>query len=144
VVTLAEGFTLSATHVGPRRWIQVRVHPNSDHLVVAADRLAPHHGLGWWEDCRGCFQPARYRIVQGQVVQAPNGYAGILRLAKGWITPEIVAHELVHAACQIYRMNVKAELRLSNGCGEREEQFAYIYGELAGAMQGKLSEHSLL
>jgi hypothetical protein len=45
-----------------------------------------------------------------------------LRLAEGYVTPEIVAHELAHAALQIYRMNVHRDIRLGEACGEREEQ----------------------
>lgn len=50
------------------------------------------------------------------------------------VTSEIVAHELVHAAVAVYRMNVRGDVRLGEDCGEREEQLAYIYGELYGSL----------
>jgi hypothetical protein len=55
---------------------------------------------------------------------------------------EIVAHELVHAAATIYRIAVAHTINLGAGRGkahEHEEDFAYIYGELAADMQSKLN-----
>lgn len=46
-----------------------------------------------------------------------------------------MAHELVHAAVQVYRMNVARSVRLEADCGRREEQLAYIYGELFADFQ---------
>lgn len=131
------GFTISTDRIGPRRWIQVRIHPDVNHLRAAAHRTDPRLGQAGWDECHGCFQPHGVRAV-GEIHDPPNGYAGILRLADGWITSEIVAHELVHAALQVYRMNVKADVRLGNGCRVREEQLAYIYGELFADMETKL------
>lgn len=36
---------------------------------------------------------------------------------------------------QIYRMNVRTEIRLGRQCGSREEDLAYIYGELYGSFE---------
>ena len=127
-------FTISTDRVGPRRWCWVRIHPTITHFEAAATRTSPWHPKDYWEGCRGCFQPAPYRErhVDGEWTGRwpTNGYAGVLRLIEGHTTPEIMAHELVHAAAQIYRMNVKRGIRLGEDCGEREEQLAYIYGEL--------------
>ena len=133
------GFTISTDRVGPRRWVQVRIHPTLEHLYRAADRAAPTEG-GEGVDWAGlgvsaCFQPIGFSdVVDGWPTWPRNGYAGILRFAEGLVTPEIVAHEVVHAACWIYRMNVKADMRLGKGCGTHEEQLAYITGELSAGM----------
>jgi len=131
-------FAIATDRVGPRRWCWVTIHPTPEHFRTAAARTAPWHVAGYWEGCLGCFQPVPYRErnVGGEWIGRwpTNGYAGVLRLIDGHTTPEIVAHELVHAAAQVYRMNVCGDIRLRDGCHEREEQFAYIYGELAGAL----------
>jgi hypothetical protein len=137
---VTNAFTISTDRIGTRRWVQVRIHPDAEHLERAAYRTSPARGRDWWTGSRGCFHTARFKGGEdGWPIWPPSGYAGILRLALGWITEEIVAHELVHAALQVYRMNVKADVRLSNGCGQREEQLAYIYGELAADMRRHLN-----
>jgi hypothetical protein len=123
-------FTISTERIGPRRWCWVRVHPNAEHLRAAAQRLNSKASSGDWEDTVGCFQPAW--------TDCKTSYAGTLRLAEGWVTPEIVAHELVHAALTVYRINVHPDVRLGNGCRAREEDLAYIYGELSADMRAKL------
>ncbi|MFD8496330.1 hypothetical protein [Amycolatopsis sp. NPDC059657] len=129
-------FTISTDRIGPRRWCWVRIHPDEAHFAAAAKRLAPWHDEpGWWDGCLGCFQPTGWIEHDDGAIEYPrNGFAGTLRLIDGHVTSEIVAHELVHAAVQIYRMNVKRDVRLSRDCGQREEELAYIYGELYGSL----------
>lgn len=135
-------FTIATDRIGPRRWCWVRIHDDVEQMRVAAQRLNPRVSVdrtgGGWTDCYGCFQPAPAYPHPQDPEWAANGYAGTIRLAKGWITAEIVAHELIHAAARIYRMNINRELRLGVECHGREEDLAYIYGELFAAMQDKL------
>jgi hypothetical protein len=120
-------FTISTTadRVPPRRWFTVRIHPSVEDLRTAAARHRPDAEFG---DCCGCVHPV-YPPGPG------NGYAGLIRLADEYATPEIVAHELLHAAVVVYRMNVRPDVRLGFGCHGREEQLAYIYGELFASFQ---------
>lgn len=124
--------TISTDRIGPRRWCLVRVHDALDQLRDAAHRLRPERGREGWDDCYGCFHPTWHwtNSDTGQREYSPNGYAGLIRLAEGHVNTEIVSHELVHAAAQIYRMNVHPYIRLGKQCADREESFAYIYGEL--------------
>lgn len=113
-------FRIAADRIGTRRWFHVRVHPDVQHLqdAAAAYRLGED-----FTECCGCVHPVPE--------PAPNsGYAGLVRFAEDWLTPEVVAHELVHAALVVYRLNVAVDVRLGRGCFGREEQLAYIYGEL--------------
>lgn len=121
---------------GPARWVRVVIHPHVADMHRLARRRSP------WsppeEDTRGMFQPApTYERFDGKqwVKRWPANYAGIMRLCRGWVTSEIVAHELMHAACQIYRMSVAGWIRLENDCGRREESLAYIYGQLFAGFQ---------
>ena len=126
-------FRISTDRVGPRRWCWVRVHPDADHLRAAANRHRPGYGRDWWDDCCGCFQPAPYP-AEGKPW---SPFAGTLRLSAPDMNPEITAHELVHAAATVYRMNVTPHVRLGDGhIGfHREEDFAYIYGELYASFE---------
>jgi hypothetical protein len=130
-------FTISTARIGLRRWCWVRIHPTVEHLRLAAHRTRPQHGLGWWDECCGCFHPTTHDTHEatGEKRYPRNGFAGTLRLAEGWVTSEIVAHELVHAAAQVYRMNVNSDVRFGKGCHAREEGFAYIYGELYASFE---------
>jgi hypothetical protein len=123
---------------GPARWIRVVVHPDVADMHRLARRRSP------WsppeDETRGMFQPAPVREwydaeLKEWVRRWPASYAGIMRLARGWVTSEIVAHELMHAACAIYRMSVCALIRLEDDCGRREESLAYIYGQLFAGFQ---------
>lgn len=133
-------FTISTDRVGPRRWCLVRVHDTVEQLRAAAHRTAPWHGRAWWAECVGCFQPSPVRIDAETGALVDGAYAGILRLADGWMTAEVVAHELVHAALTVYRMNVTPHVRLGDGCRRREEQFAYIYGQLYASFEKRFHQ----
>ena len=133
-------FTISTDRIGPRRWIQVRIHDSVQDLRRAAHRLRPDTMSAWWDECCGCFHPTYHWFNQEtqQRRYSTNGYAGLLRLADGYVTSEIVAHELVHAAVQVYRMNVRADVRIGSNCAGNEENLAYIYGELYADLEAKL------
>lgn len=136
-------FTIATDRIGPRRWCWVRVHDTVEQLRTAAQRLNPRvahdrNGDGW-QGCYGVFQPSpSWHNDAGETWWHPNGYAGTIRVAKGHVTAEIVAHELVHAATQIYRMNVRRRVQLGTETGQREEDLAYIYGELSAALYDHL------
>ena len=98
------------------RWFQLVIHENAVDLVKAADRYKRPVGHG----CVGC--------VHGVFEPHANGYSGVVRLAKGWLTGEIVSHEMVHAACVVYRQDVKPNVRLTSMA--REEDLAYMQGIL--------------
>lgn len=127
----------SEVRVPPVRWCWVRVHPTAQHMRAAAYRSAPHHGRDFHAASLACFQPSPYRerFVDGKWEQRHSNYAGTMRLVGGDVTAEVVAHELVHAAVQVYRSNVKQRVVLGEDCGPREEQLAYIYGELFASFQ---------
>lgn len=126
-------FTIATDRVGPRRWWLVRIHDSLDELRRAAARY--HPGVDF-STCEGCCHAASWVDDGGRHVRyGKRGYAGVIRLADGRLTGEVVAHELLHAAVATYRMNVAADVRLGRGVGEREEQLAYIFGDLYAAFE---------
>jgi hypothetical protein len=108
-------------------------------MAAAAYRTSPHHGRDWHREAEACFQPTPHRerwdVDRKVWVTRHSPCAGTLRLVDGNVTSEIVAHELMHAALQVYRGNVARSVRLEADCGPREEQLAYIYGELFASFQ---------
>lgn len=134
-------FAISTGHVAPRRWCWVRIHDTVEDLRSAKARLNPAYADPEFDPLVfACWQPTSYlRSADGSVEWPSNGYAGLIRLAQGHVAAEIVAHELVHAALAVYRMNVKTDARFGRDVGLREEQFAYIYGELYADLEANLT-----
>jgi hypothetical protein len=131
-------FTIATDRVGPRRWWLVRVHDNLDELRRAASAYHPDVDFS---QCWGCCHAAVWLDQDGKLVRyGHRGYAGVLRFAADHLTGEVVAHELVHAAVATYRMNIAQDVRLGRGVGEREEQLAYIYGELYAAFEARFHQ----
>lgn len=124
-------FTIATDRVGPRRWWLVRIHATLEGLRAAAS--AYHPGVDF-SQCYGACHTALWDTGHGQRY-GQRGYAGIIRFAASHITGEIAAHELVHAAVATYRMQVREDVRLGRTVGAREEDLAYIYGELYAAFE---------
>lgn len=74
-----------------------------------------------------------------QETMHPN--IGIVRLSARNATTEIVAHELIHAALWLYRKHYKRQAHFGVGCNDREEDFAYLHGELFRDMTNKMYKY---
>jgi hypothetical protein len=109
-VNMTRSFPIRTSRIGPARWLWVRIHPDLETLRAAAHRLRPGEDFA---ACYGCVHP-----VAGP--PPVNGFAGVVRFALTHLTGDIVAHELVHAALAVYRLNVSADVRLGAGCRRRE------------------------
>lgn len=126
---------------GPVRWFQVMIHDSPAELQEAARRYGRPV-----DEALACCHPAPMieRLVDGEWVRSnPPTWAGVVRLCHPHITTAIVAHEMIHAALVIYRMDVCDDVRLGNGCGDREETLAHIAGDLIGAASTMLHDAGL-
>lgn len=121
-----------------RRWWRVRLYDDVTALRTAAARYDP--GVDFSE-CYGCCQTFAWIDDDGRR-WGRNGYGGVIRYSALHLTGEIAAHELVHAAVATYRMVVRPDVRLGRGVGDREEDLAYIYGELYASFE--VGYHRLL
>jgi head-tail adaptor len=124
---------------GRRRYFRLFVHPDLDHFRRAAHRYSGAD----FSQASGCCHPApvreRYDVATDTWYDSGDPHwAGIVRLVSGHIHSEVVAHEMTHAALVVYRMDIKADVRLSNGCGAREELLAYIVGDLTSQAADEL------
>lgn len=144
---ITDSWRVGTAYGGTHRWFWVRIHADVRDLRAACHRTRPHLGRRYWDDAAAVCHSAtaRYRDTDVEMAEPhwpANGYAGTIRFAADRMTPEIIAHELVHAACQVYRMNHALRVDLGDGFDldslGREENFAYIYGGLSREMDAQL------
>lgn len=129
---MARSFVIRSTFGRPRWW-RVVIHDTVAELREAAFRHRPWLGREHWDGVEGCCHPAGRNYDDGRRSYPRNGYCGIVRLAAPSLTSEIAAHELVHAAAATLRTHGVGDIRLGDGyrgSNLREEQLAYLYGEL--------------
>lgn len=77
---------------------------------------------------------------------------GIIRLCKKYLSTEVVAHELLHAALWNYRLNYGTEHEFEGsienacfgqGCNDDEETLCHLYGQMFRDMTRKLYKKGL-
>lgn len=125
---------------GPKRYVRIAIHDTTDEMRRAATRYRDED----FSDAGGMFHPADTVYVQNNdgtfTDCADPHWAGLLRLSREYLTTEVVTHECIHAAATIYRMDVVTTIVLGNGCGHREETFAYIAGHLIAQVTSALHD----
>lgn len=139
---------------GPKRWFWVLVYDGLGPLRAVTRRVAPNQQ--GTDECVGTVQgvtpyvPLDYDgheddLPVGDLVYPENGFAGVVRLAQDWLYPEIIWHEVTHAAVTVFRMNVhqRPQLggRLDAVTDNNEELLAYFVGQLAADMDDGLRKH---
>lgn len=146
---ILESWRIASEHITPRWW-WVRVHDTPESLRRRATQHHPWLGRDYFSPTvLGCCQPeygAEWVDADpkspknGDIRWCPGGYAGIIRLASEHLFPEIIHHEVLHASVHVYRMNVEQRVDLGDGQEslEREEDLAYIHGQLAADMDTAL------
>ncbi len=130
-----------ASEHGGARWWWVRVHDSPENLRESAYRRSQEDREFWKDAVLGCCQPVRPWTDGGELlIWPPNGLAGVIRLSAENLFTEVIYHELVHAACAVYRMNFARSVDLGTGLEDMapEEDLAYIYGQLAADMDTEL------
>lgn len=152
-MTVVETWNIASEHI-TRRWWQVKVYDTAEALRKAAHRYQPRHGRGYWgPETVGCCQQTTAWVENGKDASDPANFiwppnfAGVIRLVQTELWTEVIYHELLHAACAAYRMNVAARIDLGNAYGpegdlSREEDLAYIYGQLAADMDSALRKRA--
>jgi len=130
---ILRSFTISTTgDNGPRRWWWVRIHDTLPALRAAA---MAYSSTEQFSDCYACVQVKRWCDPAGRYWYPDSGYCGVMRFAAGHIGGEIAAHELLHAALAIYRIDVDPDAQLGPDICEAEEQLAYLFGELYASFE---------
>lgn len=121
---------------GPKRYICVVIHPDEDQFARVMMKKAPHQD--GWKNSVGGFHPMPHQEVYNKKRKKwetnwKNCYAGDMHLIQSHLTVEIIAHESAHATshiCRSNRIDEGYELSLGVDCGDEEETFCYILGEI--------------
>lgn len=109
---------------GSQWWLRVAVHDEVAQLRTAAVRLTGDSADGWAE-ALGCFHSD----------SSERNYLGLMRLAYGHLSPEIVIHESVHAAACLTRKHYDCDpLRLGQRITAREELLAHSVHHISTAL----------
>ena len=144
VIAYVHGIYADPT-VERRRYLRLVIHPDTDDLVRAGN--ARNRKIGSRQDLAGSaglFQPSRLRSRYDRHlrrwIDTTGPFAGIMRLARGYLTGEVITHESAHAALHIWRMHDWAqtdgagEVQLGDVCDETEEHFAHLLSGIAGTV----------
>ncbi|MBK6556279.1 MAG: hypothetical protein IPG16_03335 [Comamonadaceae bacterium] len=127
------------------RYFLVVFHPDPDDMRRAAyrhDKSSAYrtHRPGSVDDALGLWQPAsaraRYDRKQRMWVDTTPPFAGVMRFARGHLTPDVIAHESTHAALHITRLHDWSKdghdgrADFGDDCDLAEEAFAYLLGDI--------------
>lgn len=123
----------------PWRWFATRLYDTQAELAAAAYRYAPWMGREFHRNSAATVQPAprREHITAGGRVtdlSVGRGPAGVIRFHRGRLGSSVIAHEAVHAALVVYRLDLARTADLGDDCGPDEENLAYLVGEATRAL----------
>jgi hypothetical protein len=151
-------FRIRTDWTKPERWFWVRVYDTPDSLRRMANRVSEMRGGGGSEygEALGCVQETVPWIPDDadpetqddlpvtELVWPEDGFAGVIRLCRDWLTPEILAHEILHAAVTVFRMNICQRPQLEGMLAverNQEEALAYTVGQLHAGLVNGLREN---
>lgn len=137
------------------RYIRVIIHPDTEHLRREAERYGreghARDGDVIEPDTIALFQPSKFRAVIGSDrrtwIDTSTSFAGMLRLSRDHLTPDILAHEAIHAAAHITRLHNwhahgGGRLSLGDGdSGDAEESFAYLAGGITAVISNRVWDY---
>ena len=135
-----------------RRYFGVTIHPNPEHLRAAAARYerdvvgGPDSAI---LDAVGMWQPrpfsSRYDRKRKVWVDTTHACAGMMRLARGHLSAEIITHECTHAALHIWRLwhhqRDLMDIEMPSLESGTEEPFAYLVGGLTAVVTGIVEDY---
>lgn len=138
---------LYADREGPcrSRYFRLVIHPDLDHMRAAAKRYDRKRfgPADSYDNAGGLWQPrpfaSRYDRKTRRWIDTSSACAGVMRLARGHLDGEVIAHESTHAALHISRLHAwwldtsqAPERVVIEDMATDEEPFAYLLGGIAG------------
>jgi len=132
-------FAARTTHPWALRgWIWVTVHDTVDELRAAGEARSGEDQSA----AAAMFQPEPIRehcAPDGTWTTLNSRYGGVMRLTRD-VDGNTLAHECVHAAAALWRRQRSHVVDLEDDCGDPEETFAYVVGDLTGVIAYRLTE----
>jgi hypothetical protein len=134
------------------RYIRLIIHPNADSLVAAGTAYNKRRGSSQdLSGSAGLFQPTPFRSRYDRKTKSwadtTATFAGIIRLANGHLTGEVIAHESTHAALHVTRLHDwnkpdgSGNADFGDCCDDREEAFAYLLGGIAAEVNDAVLQY---
>jgi hypothetical protein len=139
----------------PSRYLTLMIYPDVEQMRAGAHAYNQRRGQvsddGNW-DALGVTQSSplgeRYDRRTRSWVDCTGRHIGVVRLARGWLTPEVLAHEATHAALHVERMHQWAQahtagLEMPDAVeitDDNEEPFAAVAGQLANILARTVHE----
>ena len=129
---------------GPKRYIAIVVYDDLDKFRDACSGLDRDPRMEWKEAVGGFFgiplSEKQNPKTKNWERSGPKHFAGTMRLAGGWTTDEVILHEVMHAACHIYRLDVDYSVDVGSYCETNEENLAYITGDIGASVVKSLTD----
>jgi hypothetical protein len=139
-------FTISTTHSGRKRSVEVRVYGTLATMRRAAsfdkwDKiLGPKREGAQLTDAGAVTTPVFVMQVAKDGSEIHEAMCGVVRVVSGHVNTEVVSHEMVHMASAIYREDVEPVKGGVFDSMENEEVLCYIAGDLTRKAWVKLFE----
>lgn len=123
---------ISTRRTGERVVVRVYVYDDLQALRDAALRYSPHEP-GFFDDCYGVCQT--FVITENDSDEVVYESPVTVRLWRGSLGIKTVAHELSHAACEIYGRSIGASADSARShLHNANETLAYLHSDLCGAL----------
>ena len=108
----------------PMYWFSVKVYDTADQVCHAGAAYERESYESWKGTASGVFHSV-------DITAARPHYLGVMRLCDEYMTPELVIHESVHAACALARAYIGGPLILDGDNVDTEEIVAYATDEIS-------------
>ena len=113
-------FRVASSALGEREVVHVHVYPDLEAMRAA--------GEAWHPDVPD--QSGALGITQACTDEDGRATLVVVRLAEGWLTPEIVAHEMHHAATALYGAHVGDRISRRAHLTHHNEPMAHLFSDL--------------
>lgn len=139
-----KSFRVSTRHSGSRRFVRVSVYSDAESMRKAALRY--HQQVGFdqvpqdeYDEAYGVTHIVDVTRIHADGSETRNPTAAHIRLYDGALGTSVIAHEATHAAMSIYEQDCLSRGSVHDGM-EFEEILAYLVGDLASRIVGKIYE----
>lgn len=134
-------WTVSTHASGRPRDVELHLYSSARSMRAAANRWAVEVGTGeTFHNADGvCHGFDRIRVDEDGY-EHEDELVCIIRLHEKRLRPDVVAHEVAHAAQHIYRLDlIDEDGAVSDHMHAGNEPFAWLMGELFGAVWGAVT-----
>ena len=113
---------VASSALGEREVVYVHVYDTLEEMRAAAEAWHPEVPS----------QDGAFGITQACLDEDGRATVVVVRLAQGWLTPEIVAHEMHHAATALYGAHAGDRISRRAHLNHHNEPMAHLFSDLYG------------